>query len=59
MHVNVNITIKTVGGIFLFDGGKLGESEGYDFFFVVFYVRNEIDQLFCVICWVGQFVGQL
>ena len=31
MHVNVSVTVKTVGGISLFDGGKLGESEGYFF----------------------------
>ena len=42
MHVNVSITVKTVGGIFLFDGGKLEDSEGYSYFFVVFYVRIKI-----------------
>ena len=34
MYVN----IKTVGRISLCDGGKLEESEGYNYFFVVFYV---------------------
>ena len=38
MHVNVSVTVQTVGGISLFDGGKLAESEGYKYFFVVFYV---------------------
>ena len=38
MHVNVSVTVKTVGGISLFDDGKLEESEGYNYFFVVFYV---------------------
>ena len=38
MHVNVSVTVKTFGGISLFDGGKLEESEGYNYFFVVFYV---------------------
>ena len=31
--------LKTsVGGISLCDGGKLEESEGYNYFFIVFYV---------------------
>ena len=38
IHVNISITVKTVGGISLCDGGKLVESEGYNYFFVVFYV---------------------
>ena len=38
MHVNNSITVKTVGGIYLCDGGQLQESEGYNYFFVVFYV---------------------
>ena len=29
MHVNDSVTVKTVGGISLFDSGKLEESEGY------------------------------
>ena len=36
--MNVNVTVKTVSGISLFDGGKVEESEGYSYFFVVFYV---------------------
>ena len=50
MHVNVSVTVKTVDEISLFDGEKLEESEGYNYFFVVFYVRIKIDQLLCVIC---------
>ena len=38
MQVNNSVTIKTVGGISLCDGGKLEESERYNYFFVVFYV---------------------
>ena len=38
MHVNISFTVKTVGGNFLFDDGKLEESEGYNYFLVVFYV---------------------
>ena len=38
MHVNVSIRVKIVGGISLFDGGKLEKPEGYNYFFVVFYV---------------------
>ena len=40
MHVNNSITVKTVGGIPLCDGVKLEESEGYDYFFVIFYVLD-------------------
>ena len=37
---NISVTVKTVGGISLCDGGKLPkkESEGYNYCFVVFYV---------------------
>ena len=38
MHVNVSFTVKTVGRISLFNGGKMEESEGYNYFFFVFYV---------------------
>ena len=40
MHINISDTVNTVGGISLFDGRKLEESEGYmyKYFFVVFYV---------------------
>ena len=38
MDVNASITVKTFGGIFLFDDGKLEESEGYNYFFYIFYV---------------------
>ena len=38
MHVNVSVTVKTVGGIFVFAGGKFEDSEGYNSFFAVFYV---------------------
>ena len=38
MQVNISIIVKTVGRISLCDGGKLEESEGYNYFFVVFYV---------------------
>ena len=38
MPVNVSVTVKTVGEISLFDGRKVEESEGYNYFFVVFYV---------------------
>ena len=37
-HENISVTVKTVGGISLCDGGKLKESEGYNYFFVVFCV---------------------
>ena len=40
MHVNDSVTVKTVGGISLFDGGKLEESEGYNYFFVVVFVLD-------------------
>ena len=50
MHVNVSVTVKIVGGISLFDGRNLEESEGYNYIFVFLYVRIEIDQLLCVIC---------
>ena len=46
MHVNNSVTVKTVGGISLCDGGQFEESEGYHYFYVVFLcVRIEIDQL--------------
>ena len=38
MHVNVSVTVKTFGGISLFDGGKFEKSKGYNYIFVVFYV---------------------
>ena len=38
MHVKVRVTVKTDGGISIFDGGKLVESEGYNYFFIVFYL---------------------
>ena len=38
MHVNISVTVKTVGGISLFAGRKLGESEGYNYFFVIYYL---------------------
>ena len=31
-------TVKTLVGISIFDGGKLEESEGYNYIFVVFYM---------------------
>ena len=48
MHVNISITVKTVGGISLYDGGKLGESEGYNYFFVVFHVLESKQISSCV-----------
>ena len=36
-HVN-NVAVKTVGGISLSNGKQLEESEGYSYFFIVFYV---------------------
>ena len=58
MHVNVSVTVKTVGGISLFDGGKLEESEGYNYFFLRRFlcVRIEIDHLSSN---KSQFVSQL
>ena len=51
MHENNSVTVKTVGEISLYDGGKLEKSEGYNYFFVVLLcVRIEIDQLLRVIC---------
>ena len=41
MHVNISVIVKTAGGgggISLWAGGKLEETEGYNYFFVVFYV---------------------
>ena len=46
VHVNACITVKIVGGISLYNGGKLEESEGPNCFFHRFLcVRIEIDQL--------------
>ena len=50
MHVNISVTVKTVGEISLSDGEKLEEYEGYNYFFGVFCVRIEINQLLCAIC---------
>ena len=51
MHVNVSGTVQSFGGFSLFDGGKVEESEGYNYLFGRFLcVRIEIDQLLCVIC---------
>ena len=41
MHVKVSITVKNVGGISIFDGGKLNESEGYNYFFVVYVLESK------------------
>ena len=38
MHVNVSVTVKTVGRISSFDVGKSEESEDYNYFFVLFYM---------------------
>ena len=38
MHVSISVTIKTVGGISFFHGGKFEKSEGYNYLFVIFYV---------------------
>ena len=38
MRINISVTVKTVGRIAIFDDGKLEESEGYNYFFVIFYV---------------------
>ena len=48
-------------GFLYLDGGQLEEIEEYTYFFVIFYVRIEIDQLLCVIIFSNrsQFVGQL
>ena len=60
MHVNNSVTIKTVGWVSLCDGVKLEESEGYNYFFVVFCVL-ESDSISS--CWLmsnkSQFVGHL
>ena len=51
MHVNNSVTVKTVGGISLCDGGKLEESDEVNHFFCSFLcVRFEINQLLRVIC---------
>ena len=50
MDVNVSITVKTVGGLSLFAGGKMEESEGYNYFRRFLCVRIETDQLSCMIC---------
>ena len=50
MHVNISVTVKTVGGFSFCDGRKLEASKGYFFFCCCFLcVRIEIDQLLCVI----------
>ena len=38
MHVNISVKVKTVGKISSNDVGKLEESEGYNYFLVVFYL---------------------
>ena len=38
MYVIVSVLVNTVGGICLFDGRKLEESEGYNYCFIAFYV---------------------
>ena len=38
MHVNISITVKTVGVISLGYGRKLEESEWYNYFFIIFNV---------------------
>ena len=43
MSVNNSATVKTIGGIFLCDGGKLEESERYNYFFVVLYMLESVD----------------
>ena len=46
MHVNICVTVKTVGEISLCDGGKLEESEGCKYFFLRFLcVIIEADHL--------------
>ena len=42
MQVNISFTVKTFGGISLCNDGKLEESEGYNYFFVVFYVISKL-----------------
>ena len=38
MRVNVSVTVKTDGGISLFDSGKMQQSDRYNYFFVIFHV---------------------
>ena len=38
MHADVSVIVNSISGISLFDGGKLEESEGYNYLFVIFYV---------------------
>ena len=38
MPVNSGVAVNTVGGISLCNDKKLEESEGYNYFFVIFYV---------------------
>ena len=38
MRINISITDKTVGGISLYNGQELEESEWYNYFLVIFYV---------------------
>ena len=62
MHVNVSGTVKTVGGISLFDGGKLEAYEGYIYFFVVLCVlESKYRSAFVrdLLSNKSQFVGQL
>ena len=57
MHVKVSVAVKTVGGISVFDGGKLEESEGNNYFFVVFYDRSALVR--DLLSTNSPFVGQL
>ena len=41
MHVKISVTVKTVDGMSLCDGGKLEDSEGYNYFFVVSMCYNQ------------------
>ena len=38
IHVNISITVNTVGRISLCDGGKLVQSEGCNYFFIISFV---------------------
>ena len=55
MHVNVSSTVKTVGGISLFNGAKLEESEG-QLLFSMCYLSVLVHDLLSN---KSQFAGQL
>ena len=51
MHVNISVTVKTAGGISLWDGGKLEEPERIQLILShLLCIRIGTDQFLCLIC---------